>query len=292
MEQKLIKPEWLKIKLSTNDNFSGIKETLQKHDLHTVCESAHCPNISECWSGGTATFMILGDTCTRGCKFCNIKTGFPGKKIDENEPYKIANAVKKWGLGYIVVTSVNRDDLPDQGSEHFAKCIKELKKENIIVEVLIPDFKGDLICLKKIIDAKPNVIAHNIETVKKFQRKIRDPRANYEQSLKVLKNVKEINKNIYTKSSLMVGIGETKEEVKEAMIDLRNNNVDIITIGQYLRPSKDHYPIYEYIKPELFKYYEKLALKLGFKFAASGPFVRSSYKAGELFIKNILKEVK
>ena len=283
------KPDWLKIKINLNNNFTEVKNTLRELGLVTVCEEAHCPNIPECWSGGTATFMILGDTCTRRCKFCNVQTGFPGKKIDEKEADKLLEAVKRWKLDYIVITSVNRDDLADQGTEHFAKCIKKLKEQNIIVEVLIPDFKGNEECLKKIIDAKPDVIAHNVETVQRLQKQVRDPRANYKQSLEVLRNVKKINSRIYTKSSIMVGLGETKEEIIKAMKDLRQNNVDILTIGQYLRPSENHIKISEYIEPEIFDHYEKLALDLGFKYAACGPFVRSSYKAGELFIKNIIK---
>ena len=292
MEQKLIKPEWLKIKLVKNDNFSGIKETLQKHNLHTVCESAHCPNISECWSGGTATFMLMGDVCTRGCKFCAVKTGNPMQKLDEEEPKKLARALKEIKLfDYVVLTSVNRDDLEDGGSSHFAECIKEIKKAypEIIVEVLIPDFKGDVKALKKIVDAKPEVIAHNIETVERLQRKIRDVRANYKQSLGVLENAKKLNPKIYTKSFIMLGLGETDEEVLQSMKDLREINVDILTIGQYLRPTGWHISISEFAAPEKFEYFKQKALEFGFLFCASGPFVRSSYRAGELFVKNIVK---
>ena len=292
MQQKLIKPEWLKIKLTTNDYFSGIKNTLKKHNLHTVCESAHCPNISECWSGGTATFMLMGDVCTRGCKFCAVKTGNPMKQLDREEPRKLAEALAEIKLfDYVVLTSVNRDDLEDQGSSHFAECIKEIKKAypRIIVEVLIPDFRGDIGLLKKIVDAKPEVIAHNIETIERLQRKVRDVRANYNQSLNVLENVKKLNPKIYTKSSIMLGLGETDEEVIQSMKDLRAINVDILTVGQYLRPTEWHLAIERFVAPEKFEYFKQKALELGFLYCASGPFVRSSYKAGEMFVKNVIK---
>ena len=293
MEQKLIKPEWLKIKLTTTDNFSNIKQTLKKHNLHTVCESAHCPNISECWNGGTATFMLMGDTCTRGCKFCAVKTGNPMKQLDKEEPRKLAEALAEIKLfDYVVLTSVNRDDLEDQGSSHFAKCIKEIKKAypGIIVEVLIPDFRGDIGLLKKIVDAKPEVIAHNIETVERLQRKVRDVRANYKQSLGVLENIKKMNPKIYTKSSIMLGLGEEDEEVIQSMKDLRKINADILTIGQYLRPTDWHLAIERFVAPEKFEYFKQKALELGFLYCASGPFVRSSYKAGELFVRNVVRK--
>ncbi len=291
MEQKLSKPEWLKIKLEVNDSFSNIKSTLKSHNLHTVCESAHCPNISECWNGGTATFMLMGDVCTRGCKFCAVRTGNPMKKLDEEEPKKLAQALAEIKLfDYVVLTAVNRDDLEDQGSGHFANCIMEIKKTypEIIVEVLIPDFRGNVDLLKKIVDAKPEVIAHNIETVERLQKKIRDSRANYKQSLSVLENVKKLNPKIYTKSSIMLGLGETDEEVIQSMKDLREIGADILTIGQYLRPSEWHIAVSEYVSPQKFKHFRQKALELGFLYCASGPFVRSSYRAGEMFMRNIL----
>ena len=293
MEQKLKKPEWLKIKLAVNDEFSGIKSSLQKHKLHTVCASAHCPNISECWNGGTATFMLMGDVCTRGCKFCAVKTGNPMKQLDHDEPKKLAQALAEIKLfDYVVLTSVDRDDLEDGGASHFAACIREIKKEhpNIIVEVLIPDFRGDESALKKIVDAKPEVIGHNIETVERLQKQARDPRANYLQSLKVLENVKKMDPTIYTKSAIMLGLGEEDEEVIKSLQDLREINVDIMTIGQYLRPSDWHLPNKSFAEPARFKYLEQKALELGFLFCASGPFVRSSYRAGELFMKNVIKK--
>ena len=293
MEQKLAKPEWLKIKISTNGNFSGIKSTLKQHSLHTVCESAHCPNISECWNTGTATFMLMGDVCTRGCKFCAVKTGNPMMQLDAEEPKKLAKALAEIKLfDYVVLTSVNRDDLEDGGASHFAECIKEIKKEypEIIVEVLIPDFKGYVEALKKIVDAKPDVIAHNIETIERLQKKVRDFRANYRQSLEVLNNVKKLNPKIYTKSSIMLGLGETGEEIVQAMKDLRAIDVDILTIGQYLRPTEWHLAVMQYVPPEKFEYFRQKALELGFLYCASGPFVRSSYKAGEMFVRNILEK--
>ena len=288
--QSLKKPQWLRIKLNTNDNFSNIKNTLKQHNLHTVCEEAHCPNISECWNTGTATFMLMGDTCTRGCKFCAVKSGNPMKKLDIDEPKKLAKALSEIKLfDYVVLTSVNRDDLEDGGSSHFAECIKEIKNAypSIIVEVLIPDFKGDVNSLKKIADAKPQVIAHNIETVERLQAKVRDVRANYRQSLAVLENAKKIDPKIFTKSSIMLGLGETDEEIIQAMKDLRSIGVDILTLGQYLRPTDWHIPISAFVEPSKFEHFRVKALELGFLYVASGPFVRSSYKAGELFVKNV-----
>ena len=287
----MIKPEWLKVKLKRDNNFDDIQKILRENNLVTVCEEAHCPNISECWNSGTATFMIMGDTCTRACKFCAVKTGFPAKPLDKEEPRKIASTLKKWNLDYIVITSVDRDDLRDQGSNHFAECIKEVRKENpnILIEVLIPDFRGQKELIKNVIDAKPNVISHNIETVERLQKNVRDSRANYQQSLGVLKYIKEVNNKIYTKSSIMLGLGETEVEVIQAMKDLRKINVDFLTIGQYLRPSLKYIEVKEYISPEKFNYYKKIGEDFGFLYVASGPFVRSSYKAGEFFIKSLIE---
>lgn len=295
MEQKLQKPQWLKIKLATSDNFSNVKNTIKQHNLHTVCEEAHCPNISECWNTGTATFMLMGDTCTRGCKFCAVKTGNPMKKLDSEEPKKLARALAEIKLfDYVVLTSVNRDDLLDGGASHFAECIKEIKKAypEIIVDVLIPDFKGDVEALKKIVDANPEVVAHNIETVERLQRKVRDVRANYKQSLSVLDNVKKLNPKTYTKSSIMLGLGETDEEVIQSMKDLRLINVDILTLGQYLQPTNWHISINNFVEPQKFEYFKQKALELGFLFVAAGPFVRSSYRAGEFFMKNLINKNK
>jgi len=283
------KPEWLKILPPTTEKFQDIKLILREHDLHTVCEEAHCPNMSECWSGGTATFMVMGDTCTRACKFCAVKTGFPAMPLDLNEPTNLAEAISKMNLDYVVITSVDRDDLPDQGAGHFADCITAIKKVGVLVEVLIPDFRGNKQLIDRVIEAKPHVIAHNIETVKRLQRKVRDPRANYEQSLSVLAHAKKVKPQIYTKSSIMVGLGEEEEEVIETMKDLRAGGVDILTIGQYLRPSSLHLAVEEFVHPDKFLWFKERAEKLGFLYAASGPLVRSSYRAGEFFIKNVIK---
>lgn len=289
----LHKPEWLKIRPPT-EKYDNVKQIISQNKLHTVCQEAHCPNMSECWSSGTVTFMIMGDTCTRACKFCSVKSGKP-IKLDEDEPKNLALTLKQLKIfDYVVITSVDRDDLPDQGASHFADCIKEIKKQipGIIIEVLIPDFRGNSDLLKKIVVAKPNVIAHNIETVESLQKKARDVRANYQQSLFVLDSIKKLNQNIYTKSSIMLGLGETDDEVIQVMKDLRKINADIITFGQYLRPSNWHLPVQEYIKPEMFKYFEQRALDLGFLYCVSGPFIRSSYKAGELFLKKVIKDGK
>ena len=292
MISNLGKPQWLKIKPPNTESFNSIKDTIAKLKLHTVCQEAHCPNMSECWSSGTATFMIMGGVCTRGCRFCAVESAAKGEPLDSLEPKKLAYAVKEFGLGYVVITSVDRDDLQDQGAGHFADCIKTLHEfaPNVLVEVLTPDFRGNFDCIKTVIDARPTVFAHNIETVKRLQKYARDPRANYEQSLEVLKTAKESNPKVFTKSSIIVGIGEKEEEVIETMKDLRAVGVDILTIGQYLRPSDWHLPVSEYVPPEKFKFYEQKGLELGFKFGASGPFVRSSYKAGELFVKNLVKK--
>ncbi|MBI2085402.1 MAG: lipoyl synthase [Candidatus Aenigmarchaeota archaeon] len=283
------KPEWLKTKLQTMGSFAKVRETVKALGLNTVCESAHCPNISECWSGGTATFMVMGSVCTRGCRFCEVSHGKP-QELDIFEPVKLAKAVKEFNLDYVVITSVDRDDLPDQGSLHFAACIKAVKKMNpgILIEVLIPDFRGREDLIKNIVDANPDVIAHNIETVRRLQRFIRDMRANYDQSLSVLKTVKRLNPNIRTKSSIMLGLGETEQEVCEAMDDLRSIGVDFFTIGQYLRPSKRQMAVENYVHPDVFEKLKSEGERRGFLYVASGPFIRSSYRAGELFIKSVI----
>ncbi|MBI2084826.1 MAG: lipoyl synthase [Candidatus Aenigmarchaeota archaeon] len=286
------KPSWLKIKLpEKNQRILELREILRRHGLVTVCEESHCPNIPECWDGGTATFMVLGDTCTRGCRFCNVDKGRNPLPLNPWEPKMLAMAVKELKLDYVVITSVDRDDLPDQGSGHFAECIRSVKEQdpNVLVEVLIPDFQGDEECLKKIVDAGPQVIAHNVETVKRLQGKVRDRRAGYEQSLGVLKNVKKMNPRIFTKSSIIVGFGENQEEVIEAMEALKDIDVDFLTVGQYLRPSLKHIEVTAYVPPEKFEFYKKKGEELGFKYVASGPFVRSSYRAGEFFIKSIVQ---
>ena len=289
------KPEWLKIRPPKDPKkFDGIKEIMRKHNLHTVCEESHCPNIPECWSGGTATFMVMGDTCTRGCRFCEVEASGKPLPLDPFEPENLAHAIAEMKLDYVVVTSVDRDDLEDQGSSHFADCIRAIKKYDpkILVEVLIPDFQGRVDLLKNIVDAKPEVIAHNIETSRRLTPTVRDRRAGYDQSLSVLENVKKMDPTIFTKSAIIAGFGETEEEIKQAMTDLRAKDVDFLTIGQYLRPSDWHLEVSEYVSPDQFKKYEEMGKEFGFRYIASGPFVRSSYRAGELFIKNVVEKSK
>ena len=290
----LIRPSWLKMKIPSGENYLKVRKTLQKYNLHTVCEEASCPNISECWGVGTATIMIMGDVCSRGCKFCNVETGKPNE-LDSEEPQHVAEAIKDWNLRYVVITSVCRDDLPDEGSEHFARTIQCIKSEcpNTVVESLIPDFSGNEKFIETIVKAKPNVIGHNVETVKRLSSSIRDLRANYKQSLNVLKYVKELDSSIFTKSSLMLGLGESEEEILQTAQELRDVDVDIITLGQYLQPSLSHLSVKEFVTPEKF-YQLKLDLrKLGFLHVESGPFVRSSFRASDvidLIIKNTDKE--
>jgi lipoic acid synthetase len=283
------KPEWLRIRLPSGKNYVNIRQTIASLGLHTVCEEAQCPNIGECWGGGTATIMIMGDICTRGCRFCSVTSGRP-LFLDSEEPDKVAKAIKKWGLRYVVITSVCRDDLPDGGANHIAKTIKSVKVQcpETIVEPLIPDLLGNRYAIEKIIDVGPEVISHNIETIARLSPLIRDPRATYQQSLSVLQMIKDIDCKIYTKSSMMLGLGETEEEVIQVAKDLRSVGVDIVSMGQYLQPTSRHLPVKEYVSPEKFDSYKKRIEKMGFAYVVAGPFVRSSYKAGELFIKNMI----
>jgi lipoic acid synthetase len=285
------KPEWLRIQIPSGENYVKIKQTLSSMKLHTVCEEALCPNISECWGGGTATIMIMGSICSRGCRFCSVTSGKP-KYLDSEEPIKVGEAIKKWGLSYVVVTAVCRDDLADGGAEHFAKTIKAIKTQSpqTVVEPLIPDFQGNYESIKKITDAGPEVISHNVETVARLSSVVRDHRANYEQSLQVLKIIKDIDDEIYTKSSIMLGLGESEEEVMQTAKDLRSVDVDIITLGQYLQPTIHHLPVKEYLYPERFHSYKKSIEELGFAYVVAGPLVRSSYRAGELFIENLVRK--
>jgi lipoic acid synthetase len=285
------KPEWLKVRPPGGERYKELKLLSREFGLHTVCEEAHCPNIGECWGGGTATFMLLGDTCTRGCKFCAVKSGNPKGVVDELEPTKIAIALRQMSLSYIVITSVDRDDLPDGGAAHFSQTIIEIKQRNpeMLIEVLTPDFRGDTNAIRRVVDAHPDVFAHNIETVERLQSKARDRRANYHQSLNVLRTIKEMDSSIYTKSSLMLGIGETDEEVTQSMRDLRTVGVDLLAIGQYLRPSSWHMEVESYVQPSKFREFQKIGETLGFEFVASGPLVRTSYRAGEYFIENLIR---
>jgi lipoic acid synthetase len=285
MNQRL--PEWLTIRLPRPDTIKQVEQMMRSKNLHTVCESARCPNLPECWSKKTATFMILGDTCTRSCGFCAIKVG-RGLTVNPDEPSDVAKVAADLGLKHIVVTSVARDDLADQGSTQFALTIKELHKENplCIVEVLVPDFKGNRECVETVCAAKPEIFNHNIETVERLHTMVR-PQAKYNRTLSVLEMVKEIDPAIYTKSGIMLGLGETQEEVVQTLEDLRAIGVDAVTIGQYLRPTMRHLPVVEYIHPHVFKEYEKIGADMGFAFVASGPFVRSSYNAVE-FSKKVM----
>jgi lipoyl synthase len=288
------KPDWLKVRPPSGENYKRLKVLSNNLGLHTVCEEAHCPNIGECWGGGTATFMLLGDTCTRGCRFCAVKSGNPNLLVDEFEPQKIAHALKEMNLSYVVLTSVDRDDLPDGGAGHFARTITETKEKcpKMLIEVLTPDFRGDMSAVETVVRASPDVFAHNIETVERLQSKARDRRAGYSQSLSILKHAKEVLPSIYTKSSLMLGLGEEDEEVLQSMTDLRAVGVDFLAIGQYLRPSSWHLAVEEYVHPSKFDYFRKKGLSLGFKYVASGPLVRTSYRAGEFFVENMIRENK
>jgi lipoyl synthase len=282
------KPVWLRVRAPSGENYTKVKQSLRSLELHTVCEEARCPNISECWGTGTATIMIMGDICTRGCRFCAVNSGKPVVLLDADEPERVGKAIKEWGLRYVVITSVCRDDLEDGGSEHIAKTIKAIKLlcPRIIVESLIPDFRGNEDSIKKVAKAKPEVISHNIETVIRLTPKVRDARASYDQSLWLLKKIKDINSMIYTKSSIMLGLGETEEEIIQTIRDLRSVGVSILTMGQYLQPTPKHLSVVEYITPEKFNRFREIAERMGFLYVASGPLVRSSYRAGEFFVKN------
>jgi lipoic acid synthetase len=286
------KPQWLKIRPPSGESYKQIQQTLRAHNLHTVCEEARCPNVHECWGGGTATLMLMGNVCTRGCRFCAVTSGHPHGQLDPLEPGKVAKVLGEWGLEYVVLTSVARDDLPDGGAGHFAQTVRAIKEQHpqMLVEVLIPDFQGNIESLQKVVDARPDVIDHNIETIERLTPKVRDRRANYRQSLAVLKNVKLIDPTRYTKSSLMVGLGETEGEVIQTMQDLRAVGVDILTLGQYLRPTQRHIEVREYVHPDQFARYRQLGEELGFLYVAAGPLVRSSYRAGEFFMTSVLRK--
>lgn len=285
------KPEWLRIREPSGENYVNIKQTLSTLDLHTVCQEARCPNISECWGSGTATIMIMGDLCTRHCTFCAVRSGNKAAALDPLEPSKVAKAIKGWGLKYVVITSVCRDDLEDGGATHIYSTVKSIKMlcPQTIVEPLIPDFRGNVDSLEKIVSANPEVISHNIETVFRLTTKIRDARASYSQSLQVLKKIKEFNPTIFTKSSIMLGVGETEEEVMQTALDLRVAGVDILTIGQYLQPTPKHLPVIQYISPDRFKWFRETMERMGFKYVAAGPLVRSSYRAGEFFLEKVIR---
>ncbi len=286
------KPEWLRVRPPAGESYAHLKGLLRSLDLHTVCEEAHCPNVWECWGGGTATIMLMGDVCTRGCRFCAVASGNPHGVLDLDEPRKVATALSGLGLSYVVLTSVDRDDLPDGGAGHIARTVQEIKarRPDLLVETLIPDFQGDLGAVRRVVEAGVDVLSHNVETVERLQGVARDRRAGYRQSLRVLEGAKAMRPGLFTKSSIMVGIGEREDEVLAAMRDLRAAGVDLLTVGQYLRPSSWHLAVEEYVPPERFDAYREAGEAMGFLYVASGPLVRSSYRAGEYFLQRVIRE--
>ncbi|KAK9828334.1 hypothetical protein WJX74_009413 [Apatococcus lobatus] len=295
-KEKARKPDWLKREVPGGDKYTQIKSKLRELKLHTVCEEARCPNIGECWGGGedhtaTATIMLMGDTCTRGCRFCAVKTSKAPPPLDPNEPENTAKAVAAWGIDYVVLTSVDRDDLPDGGAAHIAATIRGLKEKTegrLLVEALVPDFQGNEANVATIAQSGLDVFAHNVETVERTSPMVRDRRASWKQSIAVLQAAKAAGARI-TKTSIMLGCGEQPQEVLQAMQALRDAGVDVVTLGQYMRPTKRHMPVSEYVTPESFAAYQQAAEEMGFLYAASGPMVRSSYKAGEFFLTNVLR---
>ncbi|WP_437591742.1 lipoyl synthase [Sorangium sp. So ce1000] len=304
MAQFSPKPEWLKVRAPGGDTYHHLKDTFRKLDLHTVCEEARCPNVGECWREGTATVMLLGDVCTRGCRFCAVTTGDPRGAVDVREPEHVARAIARLSLQYVVMTMVNRDDLLDGGAEHVARTVSRLHalRPDLLIETLVGDFQGHMSAVDMVVDAGPDVFAHNVEVVRRITRVIRDVRSSYDQSIAVLRRAKERQRRLaaeaaeagapaprrLTKSSIMVGIGETDDEVLEALRDLREAGVDIVTLGQYLRPSSKHAPVHRFVEPSTFAAFERAALEMGFLYAASAPLVRSSYKAAEVFVRSLM----
>ena len=282
------KPSWLKVKITHTSKYQHVKKLVNQHQLSTVCEEAKCPNINECWSHGTATIMIMGSVCTRACKFCAVDTGNPQGWLDKDEPIKSADTVKTMGLGYVVITSVDRDDLPDGGAQHFADTVMAIKKANpqTAVEVLTPDFQGNTHAIDQLVHAGIDVFAQNVETVARLTHQVRDPKAGYQQTLDLLKYCKTHYSKVLTKTSLMLGLGETPEEITACLQELRAHHVDIVTLGQYLRPTKNHLPVVRYLPPDEFNQYRQLGLQMGFMEIVAGPMVRSSYRAERVLQKN------
>ncbi|KAK6341899.1 hypothetical protein TWF730_001385 [Orbilia blumenaviensis] len=290
-------PTWLKTSVPIGTNYNKIKSDLRGLNLHTVCEEARCPNIGDCWGGSdksaaTATIMLMGDTCTRGCRFCSVKTNRRPPPLDPHEPEHTAEALKRWGLGYVVLTSVDRDDLADGGAAHFRETIVKIKQKapHILVEALTGDFAGNLDMVTRVATSGLDVYAHNVETVEALTPYVRDRRATFRQSLSVLSHAKKSQPTLITKTSIMLGLGEQDSEVLDALKELRKVDVDVVTFGQYMRPTKRHMKVEEYVTPEKFEYWKNVAVEMGFLYVASGPLVRSSYKAGEAFIENVLKK--
>ena len=290
----LTKPPWLRQRAPAGDKYKQISDDVRGLGLATVCEEAMCPNLGECWNGdtGTATIMIMGDTCTRGCRFCAVKTAKAPPPLDKDEPANVSKAIAAWGLDYVVLTSVDRDDIEDQGAGHFRETVQRLKAScDVLVEALTPDFRGEKHLVELVATSGLDVFAHNVETVPELQRDVRDRRANWDQSIEVLKHAKKSGAKI-TKTSIMLGLGETHEQVVNALKLLREADVDVVTFGQYMRPTKKHLAVVEYVTPEAFKRYQEIAEEMGFLYVASGAMVRSSYKAGEFFLANVIKQRK
>lgn len=277
------KPAWIRVRLPEGQRFNEVQKIVRSNQLATVCEESHCPNIGECWTHGTATLMLMGDVCTRACRFCAVDTGNPNRWLDQNEPLAAANAVRLMNLRYVVLTSVDRDDLPLGGALHYAACVRAIREMNTstMVEALTPDFQGDEASIKVVVESNLDVFAHNIETVKRLSPSVRDPRATYEQSLSVLAIAKRAGANL-TKSGLMLGLGETEDELRQTMIDLRERDVDLLTLGQYLRPTKHHLAVERWVTPAEFEEYREWGLAYGFSEVSSGPLVRSSYRADQM----------
>lgn len=285
------KPSWIKVKAPIGENYLHIKETVEKQKFATVCQEARCPNLGECWAGGTATVMLMGEICTRGCRFCSVQTGKPAP-LDDLEPFRVADSLSAVSdLDYIVLTSVDRDDLEDGGARHFAMTIQMIKERrpDMLVEVLTPDFFGREDLLKIVVDSEPDVFGHNMETVRRLTSRVRDKRAGYDLSLKVLKKIKEMAPERFTKTSLMLGLGETDEEIRQTLRDLREVGCDVVTFGQYLQPTKLKLKVEEFVTPEKFDQWREEAETMGFLYVASGPLVRSSYRAGEFFMKGMIR---
>ena len=292
-------PSWLKTPIPDSSNYKKIKNDLRGLNLHTVCEEARCPNISDCWGGSsksqaTATIMLMGDTCTRGCRFCSVKTSKAPPPLDPHEPEHTAEALSRWGLGYVVLTSVDRDDLADGGARHFAETVMKIKSKapGMLVECLTGDYAGDLEMVSLVARSGLDVYAHNVETVEALTPQVRDRRAKFRQSLAVLEAAKAARPGLITKTSIMLGLGENEEQLWATLKELRRIDVDVVTFGQYMRPTKRHMPVHEYVTPDAFELWRQRALDMGFLYCASGPLVRSSYRAGEAFIENVLKKRK
>ena len=285
---RMAKPDWLRMRVQSSPKFDAVRAIVHEHGLATVCEEAKCPNIGECWSAGTATIMLMGDVCTRACRFCSVNTGNPNGWLDPEEPDNTAEAVKLMGLKYVVLTSVNRDDLPDGGAGHYAAVVRATKALNpdTAVEALTPDFLGDRDAVHTLLDSGIEVFAQNVETVERLTHPVRDPRAGYQQTLDVLAMGKAYRPDVLTKTSLMLGLGETDDEIKQCMDDLRQHDIDVLTLGQYLQPTKHHLPVARYVSPEAFDHYREWGLERGFLEVVSGVFVRSSYRAERVLEHN------